>query len=99
MRWIWKWYLWTEHARVPVESLALFVKEFSGLLPPERPPVLKKWLGELVDGIKLEDVRESQKEIAARLGVTKATVRDWLRRGWLQGGDLGSGRTLSTGAP
>ena len=93
-RWIWKWYLWTEHARVPVESLALFVKEFSGLLPPERPPVLKKWLGELVYGIKLEDLRDSQKEIAARLGVTKATVRDWLRRRWLQR----SGKGVTWGA-
>jgi hypothetical protein len=41
-RWIWKWYLWTEHRRVPVESLALFVKEYGDLLPPERLPALKK---------------------------------------------------------
>jgi hypothetical protein len=93
-RWICKWYLWTEHRRVPVESLALFVKECSGLLPPERLPVLKKWLGELVDGIRLEDVRESQKEVAARLGVTKGTVRDWLRIGWLQR----SGKGVTWGA-
>jgi hypothetical protein len=83
-RWIWKWYLWTEHARVPVESLALFVKKFSGPLPPERLPALKKWLGELVDGMTLEELRESQKEVAARLGVTKGTVRDWLRCEWLE---------------
>jgi hypothetical protein len=82
-RWIWKWYLWTEHRRVPVESLALFVKEFGDLLPPERLLALKKWLGELVDGITLRELRESQKDVAARLGVTKGTVRDWLRRGWL----------------
>jgi len=93
-RWIWKWYLWTEHRRVPVESLALFVKEFSGLLPPERLPALKKWLGELVDGIRLEDVRESQKEVAARLGVTKGTVRDWLRSGRLRR----SGKGVTWGA-
>jgi transcriptional regulator with XRE-family HTH domain len=93
-RWIWKWYLWTEHGRVPVESLALFVKEFGGLLPPERLPALKKWLGELLDGITLGELRESQKEVAARLGVTKGTVRDWLRPGWLQR----SGKGVTWGA-
>lgn len=86
--------LWTEHGRVPVGSLALFVKEFGDLLPPERLPALKKWLGELVDGIRLEELRESQKEVAARLGVTKGTVRDWLRRRWL----VRSGKGVTWGA-
>lgn len=93
-RWVWKWYLWTEHGRVAVESLALFVKEFGDLLPPERLPALKKWLGELIDGMKLEELRESQKEVAARLGVTKGTVRDWLRHGWLER----SGKGVTWGA-
>jgi transcriptional regulator with XRE-family HTH domain len=72
----------------------LFVKEFGDLLPPEWLPTLKKWLGELVDGIKLEELRESQKEVAARLGVSKGTVRDWLRRKWL----VRSGKGVTWGA-
>ena len=48
----------------------------------------------LVDGTRLEDVRESQKEVAARLGVTKGTVRDWLRSGWLRR----SGKGVTSGA-
>jgi len=42
----------------------------------------------------LGELRESQKEVAARLGVTKGTVRDWLRRGWLQR----SGKGVTWGA-
>lgn len=48
----------------------------------------------MIGGIKLEDLRESQKEIAARLGVTKATVRDWLQRRWLRR----SGKGVTWGA-
>ena len=51
---------------------------------PKRLPALEKWRGELVERIPLGDLRESQKEVAARLGVTKGTVRQWLRHGWLQ---------------
>jgi len=98
-RWIWKWYLWTEHRRVPVESLALFVKDSVVCCPPERMPVLKKWLGELVD--ESAGGRARIPEGVAANWRDEGTVRDcfegWLRRS--ARGDLGSGRTVSPGAP
>jgi hypothetical protein len=83
-RWVWKWYLWTEHGRIPVESLAVFMKRNGHLLPPNRIRDVKDWLRELGKEMQPEKLCESQKEVAARLGVTKATVRLWIERGWLE---------------
>ncbi len=83
-RWVWKWYLWAEHGRIPVESLAVFMNRYGHLLPPDRLGDINDWLRELGKEVQPEKLCESQKEIAARLGVTKATVRLWIGRGWLE---------------
>jgi hypothetical protein len=72
-----------------VESLAVFMKRYGHLLPPDRIRDINDWLRELGKEVQPEKLCESQKEVAARLGVTKATVRLWIARGWLEKANKG----------